>query len=64
MLSGVRIKRHFPLVGPLVYDVKIMTQVIGGYYKIIYYRKKYGVISKKSDIRFDISFKVVDINKK
>ena len=48
------IKRHFPLVGPLVYDVKIMIHVIGGYYRIIYYRKS--IASSAKNLIVDLIF--------
>ena len=51
-------------MSPLMYDVKVMIQLVGRYSRIFYYRKKHGVISKQKYVWFSIAFEIIDVNKK
>ena len=49
---------------PHTNDVKVAIQLICRYFRILYYGKKHGIISKELDIRFYISFQIIYVNKK
>ena len=51
-------------MGPVAYDVDVMIQIIRRYYRIFYYGEKHGIVSKKLNIGFNISFKIIGINQK
>ena len=46
-----------------MYDVNVVIQIICRYFRILNYGEKHGVISKKLDIGFYISFKIIEVNK-
>ena len=50
LLSWVRVKFQFPLMGPLMNDVKVVIQIVCRYFRIRHHGDKHGVVSKKLDI--------------
>ena len=54
----------FPLMSPLIYNVKVVIQVTCRYIRIFNNREKHRIISKKLDIGSNILFKIVNVNKK